>query len=82
MAAALGQTLLGDAVAAIAVRDAITLPADDAQGRPARRGAAAILGGMLAAAADQHGGGRVRSIGGAFVFAGTGGLTMAAILQF
>ncbi|MEV6303242.1 hypothetical protein AB0M02_27785 [Actinoplanes sp. NPDC051861] len=81
IAAAMAQ---GETGSAPAVRDIVALPADDPRGAGLAAGALPlVLGGMLAAVVLTT---RVRGIArrvvGALAFAVTGGLAMAAILQF
>ena len=82
MAADLGQT--GKPGAPEAVRDLVSLPADDPRGAGLAAGALPlVMGGLLAAVLLTrlvHG--TVRRFTGALAFAATGGLTVAAILQF
>ncbi|SNY23965.1 hypothetical protein [Paractinoplanes atraurantiacus] len=88
--ASIAQTLqgvagaLGPAQAAVAVHDVVALPADDPRGAGLTAAAfPLVLGGMLAAVLLTNlVRGRVRRIAGALAFAVTGGLAMAAILQF
>ncbi|MFI2478250.1 ABC transporter permease [Nocardia xishanensis] len=82
MATGLGQA--GGAGAPVAVRDLAALPADDPRGAGLSAGALPlVMGGLLAAVLLTrlvHG--TVRRVAGALGFAVTGGLTVAAILQF
>ncbi|XVU27937.1 hypothetical protein ACQPZJ_13095 [Actinoplanes sp. CA-054009] len=84
VAGALGQARAGNAAPAVAVRDIVALPADDARGAGLTAAALPlVLGGMLAALLlTRMVRGRIRRTVGAFAFAVTGGLAMAAILQF
>ena len=68
----------------VAVRDVVALPADDPRGAGLAAGALPlVMGGMLAAALlTTLVRGTVRRVTGALAFAVTGGLAMAAILQF
>ncbi|MEU4564309.1 hypothetical protein AB0F72_38500 [Actinoplanes sp. NPDC023936] len=70
--------------AGVAVRDVVSLPADDPRGAGLAAGALPlVMGGMLAAVLlTRLVRGAGRRIAGAFAFAVTGGLAMAAILQF
>ncbi|MBF6157370.1 hypothetical protein IU438_23650 [Nocardia cyriacigeorgica] len=82
MAAGLGQA--GGPDAPIAVRELAALPAEDPRGAGLAAGALPlVMGGLLAAALLTrlvHGTGR--RVAGALAFSVTGGLTVAAILQF
>ncbi|MEH1164378.1 hypothetical protein V6V47_03200 [Micromonospora sp. CPCC 205539] len=80
---ALAQAQAQGATPAVAVQDIVALPVDDPRGAGLAAGALPlVLGGMLAAVLlTRLVRGRVRRIVGAFGFAGTGGLAMAAILQ-
>ncbi|XVV08571.1 hypothetical protein ACQP2X_27400 [Actinoplanes sp. CA-131856] len=84
VATALTQGRAGNGAPATTVRDVVALPADDARGAGLTAAALPlVLGGMLAAlllTRMVHG--RIRRTIGAFAFAVTGGLAMAAILQF
>ncbi|MET0425113.1 MAG: hypothetical protein ABW046_14605 [Actinoplanes sp.] len=75
---------LGGAAPTVAVRDVVALPADDPRGAGLAAGALPlVLGGMLAAVLLTNLlRGTSRRITGALTFAVTGGLAMAAILQF
>jgi hypothetical protein len=81
---ALAQSQARGTTPAVAVRDLVALPADDPRGAGLAAGALPlVLGGMLAAVLlTRLVRGRVRRIVGALGFAVTGGLAMAAILQF
>ncbi|MEU8239167.1 ABC transporter permease [Actinoplanes missouriensis] len=70
--------------AGVAVRDIVSLPADDPRGAGLAAGALPlVMGGMLAAVLlTRLVRGAGRRIAGALAFAVTGGLAMAAILQF
>lgn len=70
--------------AGVAVRDIVSLPADDPRGAGLAAGALPlVMGGMLAAVLlTRLVRGAGRRITGALAFAVTGGLAMAAILQF
>ncbi|MEU1862878.1 hypothetical protein [Streptomyces gardneri] len=91
--AAVAQTLNGIAaglgqapgtVAAVAARDLVPLPADDPRGAGLAAGALPlVMGGLLAALLlTRLVRGGVRRVTGALAFAVTGGLAVAAILQF
>ncbi|MEV0822425.1 hypothetical protein [Nonomuraea rubra] len=82
MAAALGQAQ--DAGPAVAVRDLVALPADDPRGAGLAAGALPLaMGGLLAALLlTTLVRGTARRVTGALAFAITGGLAVAAILQF
>jgi len=88
--ATVAQTLQGVATAlsgagpTVTVRDVVALPADDPRGAGLAAGALPlVLGGMLAAVLLTNLlRGATRRITGALVFAVTGGLATAAILQF
>ncbi|MFB9362771.1 hypothetical protein [Actinoplanes nipponensis] len=69
---------------AVAVRDVVALPADDPRGAGLAAGALPlVMGGLLAAALlTSLVRGTGRRVTGALAFAVTGGLAMAAILQF
>jgi hypothetical protein len=81
---ALAQSSGGTAVPAVAVRDVAALPADDPRGAGLAAGSLPLVIGGLAAAALLST--RIRGVGrrvaGALGFAVTGGLAMAAILQY
>ncbi|WP_250037621.1 hypothetical protein [Paractinoplanes maris] len=81
---ALGQAQAQGTSPAVAVRDLVALPADDPRGAGLAAGALPlVIGGMLAAVLLTNlVRGRRRRVVGAFTFAVTGGLAMAAILQF
>lgn len=82
MATGLGRA--GNTGAPVAVRDLAALPAQDPRGAGLAAGALPlVMGGLLAAVLLirlVHGTGR--RVAGALTFAATGGLTVAAILQF
>ena len=82
VATALAQAQAGGP--AVAVRDVVALPAEDPRGAGLSAGALPlVMGGMLAAALLTNlVRGTRRRIAGALAFAVTGGLAMAAILQF
>ncbi|NNH68857.1 hypothetical protein HLB23_03025 [Nocardia uniformis] len=82
MATGLGQ--IGQSGTPVAVRDLAALPADDPRGVGLAAGALPlVMGGLLAAVLlTRFVHGTVRRAAGALVFAATGGLTVAAILQF
>ena len=82
--AALAQAPAQGAAPAAAVRDIVSLPADDRRGAGLTAAALPlVLGGMLAAfLLSRMIRGRIRRTAGAFAFAAAGGLAMAAILQF
>ncbi|MBB2943381.1 hypothetical protein FB565_003094 [Actinoplanes lutulentus] len=84
VATALGQTQAQGSSAAIAVRDIVALPADDPRGAGLAAGALPlVMGGLLAAVLLTNlVRGIARRVAGALAFAITGGLAMAAILQF
>jgi len=84
VATALGQAQTQDTSTAVAVRDIVALPADDPRGAGLAAGALPlVMGGMLAAVLlTQLLRGTGRRVIGALAFAITGGLAMAAILQF
>ncbi|TQS29353.1 hypothetical protein [Microbispora sp. KK1-11] len=69
---------------AVAARDLVPLPADDPRGAGLAAGALPlVMGGLLAAVLlTRLVRGTVRRVTGAFAFAVTGGLAVAAILQF
>ncbi|MEU6432121.1 hypothetical protein ABZ860_39980 [Microbispora sp. NPDC046973] len=69
---------------AVAARDLVPLPADDPRGAGLAAGALPlVMGGLLAAVLlTRLVRGSVRRVTGAFAFAVTGGLAVAAILQF
>ncbi|GIH60800.1 hypothetical protein [Microbispora siamensis] len=69
---------------AVAARDLVPLPADDPRGAGLAAGALPlVMGGLLAAVLlTRLVRGTVRRVAGAFAFAITGGLAVAAILQF
>ncbi|MBU2668790.1 hypothetical protein KOI35_35295 [Actinoplanes bogorensis] len=83
VATALGQAQAG-AAPAVTVRDVVALPADDPRGAGLAAGALPlVMGGMLAAVLLTNLlRGASRRITGALVFAVTGGLALAAILEF
>ncbi|WIM93133.1 hypothetical protein ACTOB_005100 [Actinoplanes oblitus] len=83
IAAGLSQAQSG-AVPAVTTRDLVALPADDPRGAGLSAGALPlVMGGLLAAVLLTNLlKGAVRRITGALAFAVTGGLAMAAILQF
>ncbi|BBH70648.1 hypothetical protein ACTI_73330 [Actinoplanes sp. OR16] len=80
---ALSQAQATGAAPAVAVRDVVTLPADDPRGTGLAAAALPlVMGGMFAAILLTNlVKGRVRRIAGAFAFSITGGLLMTAILQ-
>ncbi|GIE91034.1 ABC transporter permease [Actinoplanes regularis] len=82
--AALSQSHAQDAGTPAAVRDLVALPADDPRGAGLAAGALPlVLGGILTAVLlTRLVRGTGRRITGALAFAVTGGLAMAAILQF
>jgi hypothetical protein len=82
MATGLGQA--GKPGTPVAVRDLAALPADDPRGAGLAAGALPlVMGGLLAAVLlTRLVRGTVRRVTGALAFAATGGLTVAAILQF
>ena len=82
MATGLGQG--GNAATPAAVRDLAALPADDPRGAGLSAGALPlVMGGLLAAVLlTRLVRGAVRRVTGALAFAATGGLAVAAILQF
>ncbi|MEV6342839.1 hypothetical protein [Actinoplanes sp. NPDC051851] len=87
IATALGQLQSGQlqsGATGIAVRDVVALPADDPRGAGLAAGALPlVMGGLLAAVLLTNLiKGAVRRVAGAVAFAITGGLAMAAILQF
>ncbi|MCY1143675.1 ABC transporter permease [Actinoplanes sp. Pm04-4] len=84
VATSLSQAQTQGAAPAVAVRDVVALPVEDRRGAGLTAAAfPLILGGMLAAVLLINlVRGRVRRTAGAFAFAVTGGLAMAAILQF
>ncbi|WP_433824417.1 hypothetical protein ACQP2E_19920 [Actinoplanes sp. CA-015351] len=81
---ALAQAQADGTSPAVAVRDVVSLPADDPRGAGLAAGALPlVIGGMLAAVLlTRLVRGSGRRIAGALAFAITGGLAMAAILQF
>ncbi|MEU2034475.1 hypothetical protein [Nocardia amamiensis] len=82
MATSLGQA--GKPGTPVAVRDLAALPADDPRGAGLAAGALPlVMGGLLAAVLlTRLVRGTVRRVTGALAFAATGGLAVAAILQF
>ncbi|MBB2947029.1 hypothetical protein FB565_006797 [Actinoplanes lutulentus] len=81
---ALSQAQADGVAPAVAVRDIVSLPADDPRGAGLAAGALPlVIGGMLAAVLlTRLVRGSARRVVGALAFAVTGGLAMAAILQF
>ncbi|MGW4946121.1 hypothetical protein ACWEOZ_31585 [Actinoplanes sp. NPDC004185] len=84
VATALAQAQAQGQTPAVAVRDVVALPADDPRGAGLTAGALPlVIGGLLAAALlTTLVRGTGRRVAGALAFAVTGGLAMAAILQF
>lgn len=84
VATALRQAQAQGTGAAIAVRDLVALPADDPRGAGLAAGAfPLVMGGLLAALLlTRLVRGAARRVTGALAFAITGGLAVAAILQF
>lgn len=84
IAAALGQAQPQGTRTAVAVRDLVALPADDPRGAGLAAGALPLaMGGLLAALLlTRLVRGTARRVVGALAFAITGGLAVAAILQF
>ncbi|MFJ2034329.1 hypothetical protein [Streptosporangium sp. NPDC087985] len=84
LATALSQAQTQGTGTAVAVRDLVALPADDPRGAGLAAGALPlVMGGLLAALLlARLVRGTARRVTGALAFAITGGLTVAAILQF
>ncbi|MEU4327299.1 hypothetical protein [Nonomuraea dietziae] len=84
VATALGQAQAQGTSPAVAVRDLVTLPADDPRGAGLAAGALPlVMAGLLAALLlTRLVRGTARRVTGALAFAITGGLAVAAILQF
>ncbi|MBB3726572.1 hypothetical protein [Nonomuraea dietziae] len=84
VATALGQAQAQGAGPAVAVRDLVTLPADDPRGAGLAAGSLPlVMAGLLAALLlTRLVRGTTRRVTGALAFASTGGLAVAAILQF
>ncbi|TDE14311.1 ABC transporter permease [Jiangella asiatica] len=84
VATALGRAETPGASTAVATRDLAALPADDPRGAGLTAGALPlVMGGLLAAVLlTRLVRGTARRVTGALAFAATGGLAVAAILQF